>query len=231
MILALFIGLTIARSAAAAGTYTIHEQVKPGQKITYVITQMATDHSHGTNNGVPSVSDSTTDQYWKVTETVLAAADGSATQARMEVDPDSFDVRRQDSQPQKKTPSPYIGWPVVVTLHADGSVTDDFPGNPDGDDLELLHSIISPDAINYPDQPAAVGDTWDNTAKAFKGGGFGPNDHISSQCKLDGVKTSGGKQMARISFTTSAQYHVDGNANGLTAQDTTTQSKGTELSI
>jgi hypothetical protein len=143
--------------------------------------------------------------------TVLDEKDGSAIRAQADVDPGSFDTDREGNGPEKRTPPAFAGKSVVLARHPDESITNDFSGNAGDDDLDMLNNLITPDEDFYPDNPVAVGDTWDNTAKAARHAELGPNDRMASVCRLDWVKTIGGKQMAQISNSVAIIYHEDGN--------------------
>ena len=113
-----------------------------------------------------------------------------------------------------------------MTSQPDGSVANDFQGNSGGEDQALLNVLLSPDEVNYPDQPVAVGDTWDNSAKLRKAFTVDPKDQFSAAFKLDSVTTVGGKQMGQISFKIVHSYHDDSGSGGLPT-DTVDEQTGT----
>jgi hypothetical protein len=229
MILPLLIAAAICRSATAGDTYTLHEQIKVGQSTTYVIAQTSHDNKNQTTNGVPTITDTVTGQYWKVAMTARALSNGSPTQADLAFDPASFDSSRDAGQPaDKKTDCPFAGKTILLARLSDGTAINNFQGKASDDDVEFLNDLINPDGNFFPDKPVAVGDTWDNSAKFAKGQGLGPKDHLSGQCKLDWVKIIGDKQMAQISYTVDVKVHNDA-ANGSPETDVAASSTGTVL--
>jgi hypothetical protein len=217
-ILVLFTTAAICGSAAAVGgasaadqKYTLHENLHVGQKVTNSIRYECKVNSTTTTNGKQTSTNTTTGLSWKVTLTILDQKDGSAIRAQADVDPDSFDIAREANGPEKRTPPAFAGKTVVLARHPDESITNDFSGNAGDDDVDMLNNMITPDEDFYPDDPVAVGDTWDNTAKAARHAELGPNDRMASVCRLDWVKTIGGKQMAQISNSVAIIYHEDGN--------------------
>ena len=85
----------------------------------------------------------------------------------------------------------------------------------------MLNGLITPDEDIYPDKPVAVGDVWDNSAKASRHAELGPNDRMLSMCRLDWVKTIGGKRMRQISNSVAIIYHEAGNVEEDTSYSTT----------
>jgi len=100
-ILGIFIVVAIGRSAAADDKYTLHENLHTSQKITYTLNQDVKDNLASTVIGIKSI-DSIMNRSWKVTDTILAVKDGSATRAQIEVDLNSFDTWTNPNQPEKK---------------------------------------------------------------------------------------------------------------------------------
>jgi hypothetical protein len=230
------VAMVLCKSAWAGDTYMLHENLHIGQQVTYVTTQDAKDHSDMTTDGKETISDTETVQSWKATETMVGVASGSATQARMDIAPESFDTVKTTGQDEKKTPCPFIGKAILVNREPDGSVSDDYPRKPEdagndllNSDIELLDNFLTPDEEAYADIPVAVGDTWDNSAKMAKGMGLGPSDHVSATTKLDWVKTINGKQIAEISTTVVTTTHVDAGPNGRMATDTVDTQTGVML--
>jgi hypothetical protein len=231
------VAAALCSSVWAGDTYTLHENLHVGQQVTYVITQEAKQHTVDiADNGKQNVNDRQTGQSWTVTETVLAVADGSATQARVDVAAGSFDTVKVAGQDEKKTACPFIGRSILLTRKPDGSVADDYPRPPSASDLDtqngdgiLLDNLLTPDEQSYPDRAVAVGDTWDMSAKLAKAMGLGPKDHLTATSKLDWVKEIGGKQIAQISCNEVITYHIDAGPNGLVAQDTVDTSSDTML--
>lgn len=227
--LAIVGAMAMCQSARAGQTYSLHENLHAGQRVTYVLTQDSNDHSIGTSpDGKPIKTDTHELQSWTVTETVLAVNNGSATQARVDVAPGSFDAVHEAGQDEKRTACRFIGTPVILSQKADGSVADDYPRPPSANDIDeqngdglLLDGLLSPDELSYPEKAVAVGDTWDNSAKLAKTMGLGPKDHITASSKLDWVKEIGGRQIAQISASDVVTYHNDAGPDGLAASDNT----------
>ncbi len=137
--------------------------------------------------------------------------DGSSTRAEAVVDPDSVDTTKENGLEEKKTPCPFAGKKIILKRLPDETLSNDFQGNASSDDVSVLNSFITPDAIFYPDKPVAVGDVWDNSAKMAKDAMLGPKDQIKSVCRLDWVKVIDGKKMAQISNSQAIIYYEDGN--------------------
>ncbi|MGD0140605.1 MAG: hypothetical protein ABSD28_17190 [Tepidisphaeraceae bacterium] len=220
-ILVFFCTAVFCASAAADEKYTLHENLHVGQKVSNSIHYECKVNSTATTNGKQTATNTTTALSWKVTLTILDEKDGSAIRAQADVDPDSFDTAREGNGPEKRTPPAFAGKTVVLARHPDESISNDFPGNAGDDDVDMLNNFITPDEDFYPDNPVAVGDTWDNTAKAARHAELGPNDRMASVCRLDWVKTIGGKQMAQISNSVAIIYHEDNNVEEDTSYTTT----------
>jgi hypothetical protein len=222
MMLVLFSTVAICASAAAADEkYTLHENLHVGQKVSNSISYQCKINSTATTSGKQTATNTTTALSWKVTLTILDEKDGSAIRAQADVDPGSFDSARDGNGPEKNIPCAFAGKTVVLARHPDESISNDFSGNASDDDVDMLNNFITPDEDFYPDVPVSVGDTWDNTAKAARHAQLGPNDRMASVCRLDWVKTIGGKPMAQISNSVAIIYHEDGNVEEDTSYTTT----------
>jgi hypothetical protein len=229
-IIGLLIGALAGKSAVAAEKYSIHENLHVGQKITYSIVQETEDKSDSTSDGKRSVTDTYSAQYWKVTETVLAVKDGSATRIAVDVGPDSYDTTAEGQQADQRTPSPFAGRTITLANQPDGTISTDFNwtgANASSEDMQVLDGILDPDEDNYPDSPVAVEDTWDNSAKQSKD--LGPKDRLSAIYHLDWVKTIGGRQIGQISFASKSTYHVDAGPDGRIETDQVSEQTGTML--
>lgn len=213
--------LTICRSAAADDKYTLRENLHVNQKVPYTMTYDCKIKSTSTTNGNQTVLDSETGQIWKVTLTILAEENGSATRANADIGPESVDTSKIVGQAEERTTCPFAGQTIILTRHPDESITNDFQGKAGSDDLDMLNNFLVPDDDFYPDKPVAVGDTWDNSAKVARHAELGPKDQLLSECRLDWVKMIDGKQMARISNSVAAIYHEDGNVEEDTGYTTT----------
>ncbi len=209
-ILTLFIILAICGSALADEKYTLHENLHVGQKIPFAIIYNCKVKSTATANSNQTTTDTNSGQSWKVTLTVQAVKDGSDTRAQAYIDPESFDTTNDAGQ-ETKTLCPFAGKTITLERHPDETFTNDFQGSVSSDDTSMLNNFLTPDADFYPDQPVAVGDIWDDSAKLTKHLPLGPKDQLMSQCRLDWVKTINGKQMAQISNSVAIVLHEDGN--------------------
>jgi hypothetical protein len=208
-----------AGARAADQSIALHERLHTGQKITCEVTYK----THEVGDAVDASSakiDSTLRQYVLSTATVLTEEDGSATQLRVEITPDSYDIRQDQSGPQKKTDFTFAGKTVTLRRHDDGSITNDFAGNPDEDDLDTLNCWLSPDEDYYPNAPITVGQTWDVSQKLLKHTDHNDGDQLAAVCRLDWVKQIDGKEMAQISCSSATIYHQDGGVE----QDVTSSS-------
>jgi len=210
-LLVLFSMAAVCGSAAADEKYTLHENLHVGQKVSNSIHYECKVNSTATTNGKQTSTNTATALSWNVKLTILDEKDGSAIRAQADVDPASFDTAREGNGPEKRTPPAFAGKTVVLARHPDESISNDFPGNAGDDDVDMLNNLITPDEDFYPDNPVAVGDTWDNTAKAARHALLGPNDRMASMCRLDWVKTIGSKPMAQISNSVAIIYHENGN--------------------
>jgi hypothetical protein len=210
-LLSLIVVAALCGSSPASDSYTIHENLHVGQKARYSVTYDYKVKSTATTNGVPTVTDTASGASWKVTLTVQDAKEGSSVRSLVEVDPASFDTASNASGPQAKTPCPFATKSIVLTRHPDDSVTNDFQGKASDDDISLLNNFVAPDEQYYPDNPAAVGDTWDDSAKCAKFTPMGPKDRLISKGQLDWVRMIDGKQMAHTTHSVAVVYHEDGN--------------------
>ena len=100
---------------------------------------------------------------------------------------------------------------MVVSRLPDESFTNNFQGDADADDTDMINAFIGPDADFFPDHPVAIGEMWDASAKVTKHSELAPGDQLLCRCRLDWVKTIGSKQMAQISCSQANIYHEDGN--------------------
>ena len=119
-------------------------------------------------------------------------------------------------------PCPFAGQKIVLTRHPDESLTNDFRGDATHEDIRMLNNFVTPDEADYPDKPVAVGDTWDQSAKVANYIELGPDDQVTSQGRLDWVKTINGKQTAQITSHATATYHKKGNVE-MDVKDTNTE--------
>jgi len=210
---ALLAAMVLTASARLAGAdehYTLHENLHFGQRVGYVFDQTIKTKSISVTNDKKTVTDTLAGQHWKVAMTVFGVKDGSATREMVVFDPGSYDTTG-DNGKEQKIKCPFAGKTINLTRHADESITNSFPSNAIDDDVNSLNSIIIPDEDFYPDSPVAVGDIWDNSAKYSRHMGLGPQDRILSKCRLDWVKTIGGKQMAHITDSVGSIYYEAGN--------------------
>jgi len=210
-LLALVVTSALCGSARAADTYTIHENLHVGQKALYVVNYDYKVKSTATTNGVSTATDTESGSSWKVTLTIQDAKEGSSVRSLAEFDPASFDSARNAGGPETKTPCPFAGKSIVLTRHPDDSVNNDFPAKAGDDDISLLNNFITPDEQYYPDNPVAVGDTWDDSVKCAKYTPMGPKDRLISKGQLDWVKIIDGKPMAHTTHSVAVVYHEDGN--------------------
>jgi hypothetical protein len=164
-----------------------------------------------TENNQPKASETEEKQVLKTTETVLAVKNGSATEIRVTVDPDSYDTHKEAGEAEQKTANSFAGQTVVLRRRADETVANDFHGEPDSTDLDNLNSLIDPDQDLFPEDAVAVGDSWDVSAKVSKHAELQATDQLLAQCKLDWVKEIKGKKMAQITCSCGIIRHQPGN--------------------
>jgi hypothetical protein len=203
--------LAFAATTFADRTYTFHEKLHPGQKITISEFSDTRKKYSWTTNGVADPTDTRTKYHWTITLTVLETRDGSVTKALAEVDPGSYSTTQDAGQDEKKTPCPFAGKSIHLTRLPDESFTNDFAGKADEEDQNILNNFLSPDEDFYPDKPVAVGDMWDNSDKLSKHSELSQGDQLLSECRLDWVKTIEGKPMAQITNSVATIYHLDDN--------------------
>jgi hypothetical protein len=198
--------------AMADEKYSFHEKIDVGRVLHYQSTLESHSNLATTQNHQSTVDQSQTKQVLNLTETVLAAEDGSATKAKIDVGADSYDTTTPaPGQAEQKTSCSLAGHSMVLRRQADGTVSNDFVGKPDPTDLNSVNNCLNPDEDLFPDTAVAVGDSWDISAKLSKHSGLGPNDQLMSKCRLDWVKQMGGKQIAHMTFSTATISHYDGN--------------------
>jgi hypothetical protein len=200
-----------ARLAAAAEDegITLHESVQTGQKITCEMTYKTHEVADAADAS-SAKTDSTLRQYVLGTATVLNAEDGSATAMRVETSPDSYDIRQDLGAAEKKTPFAFAGKSVTIRRHDDGTITNDFSGTVDDDDLDTMNCWLSPDEDYFPDVPVKVGQTWDVSQKLLKHTDHNDGDQMAAVCRLDWVKQIGGRLVGQISCSSATIYHAEG---------------------
>jgi hypothetical protein len=224
--------VSMCRPAFADDKYTLHENLHIGQKVPVAMVYDLKIKSITTMGGVATPTDVTTHLDWKMTMTVLDVKDGSAMKLRVEMDPVSTDVNTTAGQAPVKASCPFGGKSIVITRNADESFTNDYSGNADDNDVNLLNNLISPDEDYYPDHPVAVGDVWDVSAKMSKHSQLGPKDQLMCQCRLDWVKTINGKQMAQISNSVAIVYQEAGHVEeDFESTGTTLVDMGTQMIV
>jgi len=187
--------------ASADEKYVFHEKVHEGQKMSVEMTNDAHFKTTASADGQETASEQHQKQFLKATMTILTVRDGSATAARVQVDPSSYDSNKEDGQPEEKASCWFAGKTVVLRRAADESVTNDAQGHPPDSkqiDLENLNDLLSPDQDMFPDQPVAVGDSWEVSDKLSKHSDLSAGDKLLAHCRLDWVKDINGKQMAQL---------------------------------
>jgi hypothetical protein len=192
---------SVCARARADEKYVIHEKVSEGQKISVEMTNDAHFKTTTTADGLQTVSEQHQKQFLKASMTILSVRDGSATAARVEVDPGSYDTSKETGQAEEKTNCWFAGKTVVLRRAADESVTNDAKGHPPDSkqiDLENLNDLLSPDQDMFPDQPVAVGDSWEVSDKLSKHSDLSSGDKLLAHCRLDWVKNINGKKMAQL---------------------------------
>lgn len=199
--LAIVVIASLSARAQAEEKYVIHEKVRQGQVIPVEMTYDGHFKTTTTENGQQTASEQRVKQYLKATMTILAMRDGSATEARVEVDPASYDTDKEDGQAEEKSNCWFAGKTVVLKRAADESVTNDAKGHPPDSkqvDLQNINDLLSPDQDMFPDQPVAVGDSWEVSEKLSKHSDLSAGDKLLAHCRLDWVKSINGKQMAQL---------------------------------
>jgi hypothetical protein len=190
--------------------YLLHEKLEVGQ----VVRVESDYHRHvrtvTTTGSTTTPSDVQYHQMIDVTINVLAVTDGSATAMRVHVDPSSHDTRT-DSKGLKAVDNSFAGKTVTLRRLADGTVANDYSGQADAVDQGNINAYLNPDADCYPDNPVAVGEVWDASAKISKHADLGPGDQLMAQCRLDGVNTIDGRQIANISCNCGEIFQEEGN--------------------
>jgi hypothetical protein len=207
----LAISSAICAPALADSKYTFHENLHVGQVIPFSMKYEYKIKSTSKENGAATFTDKTTRLDWKVKLTVLAEKDGSETRALADIDPGSSDTVAVDGQPPTKSGCPFAGKQITLMRTSDDSFNNDFAGDASDDDVSILNNFMSPDEDYYPDTPVAVGDIWDNSAKAAKDSQLGPKDQLMSRCRLDWVKSINGKPMAQITNSVAIVYYEPGH--------------------
>lgn len=192
---------SLCSAVAAQEKILLHEKVHEGDKISVELTNTGQFKTITTANGQAATTQEQEKQFLKATMTILTVKDGSATAARVEVDPASYDIDKQGPQPEEKSSCWYAGKSVVLRRAPDESVTNDARGHPPESkqiDQQNLDDLLSPDQDMYSDQPVAVGDSWEVSDKLSKHSDLNRGDKLLAHCRLDWVKTINGKQMAQL---------------------------------
>jgi hypothetical protein len=198
------------RPALADQRYDFHENVHVGQSIRLKMDMHRHYLSSSTTAGVTTHTDIQYRQILNCTVTVLAEQNGSATQIRVAVDPDSQDSQK-DADGLKLTDCSFAGKTVTLRRKSDDSVANDFSGQPDPTDLDNLNSLLNPDEDFFPARPVAVGEVWDASAKVARHSELSKGDELLAQCRLDSVNTINGKQIGQISCSCGVILQEDGN--------------------
>ena len=197
----LSVGVRPAR-ADTSQTYTFKENLHVGQVIPCTVVNTAT-YTYPDSN-----TTSESKNYCKLTITTTEVKDGSTTACKVLVDPDSYVLTKNTGDLMTtKTPSAYCGKTISVRRRSDETVIDDFKGNPDAQDKEIVDSCVDPDEDYFPDEPVSVGDTWDATAKARKHAELLPGDQFTAQVRLDWVKKIDGKMYASMTCASAVIRH------------------------
>jgi hypothetical protein len=191
--------------------FTIHENLHVGETATFHIYSDDKSNTVSTTSGNSTSAKTDTAEDWTVTLTVLDQKNGSSLRSKAQIDPSSFDTETDNGASPKKSPSPYAGKTITLSRHPDESFSDDFSGNATDDDSNMLDNFMTPDEDFYPDQPIAVGQTFDCSDKVSKHSGLGADDKLMAIGRLDWVKEINGKQMAQISVSVATVYHETGH--------------------
>jgi hypothetical protein len=200
-----------AELALGAEKYSFHENVHVGQQVAGDLICEGHVKRTTTSNGESSTDNYEYKQMIKTAFTVLAINDGSATEIKVYVDPTSYDTTKNAGEAEQRTPCSFAGKTVTLRRKADDTVASDFTDQADATDEDNVESLLNPDEDFYPDQPVAVGDTWDVSAKLTKHADLGPKDQLAAICRLDWVKEIGGKKMAQISCSEGTILVEEGN--------------------
>jgi hypothetical protein len=198
-------------SVLAGEKYLFHENVHVGQRVAGDLVCEGHVKRTTTSNGESSTDDYEYKQMIKTAFTVLAVNDGSATEIKVYVDPTSYDTTKNAGEAEQRTPCSYAGKTLMLRRKADDSVASDFTDHADATDEDNVESLLNPDEDFYPDQPVAVGDTWDASAKLTRHADLGPQDQLTAICRLDWVKQIDGKKMAQISCSEGTILVEEGN--------------------
>ena len=146
--------------------------------------------------------------FCKLVFTITQVKDGQARAGTVFVDPQSYVQQKMPGDAvTAKTPSAYAGVTVKLRFADDETVISDFHGNADATDTEMVNSSLYPDGDYFPDEPVAVGSTWDATAKVRRHAELLPGDQFTAQVRLDAVKKIDGKLYASMTCALAAIRH------------------------
>jgi hypothetical protein len=201
ILLAAVLVASLCSAAGADEKYLIHEKVHEGDKLLVEMTNNGHFKTISTASGQSITNEQHVKQFLKATMTILTVKDGSATAARVEVDPSSYDIDKEGEQPEEKTSCWYAGKTVTLRRAPDEKVSNDAKGHlPESREIDQqnLNDLLSPDQDMFSDQPVAVGDSWEVSDKLSKHSDLNDGDKLLAHCKLDWVKTINGKQMAEL---------------------------------
>ncbi|MGA2583817.1 MAG: hypothetical protein ABSG31_11110 [Tepidisphaeraceae bacterium] len=210
-ILALGIMLSLSAIAQAQDKYSIHETIKAGDKVDGELVADYKSDTTTTTDGKTTTDKWESKQTLKSSEVVLEAKDGSATQIRIEVSPDSADSLIDNSGKITDYPCTLAGQTITLRRREDESIIGDYAKDADDSDVENLKGMLNPDEDFFPDKPVAVGDSWDISDKLSKHSELGKNDQLLAQCKLDWVKEIDGKLMGQMTCNCGLIRHEDGD--------------------
>jgi len=193
--------------ADAPEKFTFKENVHVGQVV----------EIECTNNGKLINADNTQirdHQYVKAKLTITQVKDGSATQMKVEVTPDSYNTRKQAYIKEERFTNALAGKTALVTRADDGTATIDQKVDDSETaemDINFAEGVLAPDADMFPDHPVAVGDTWDAGPEFAVHSELDTKARGAAKLKLDWVKTINGRRVAQI---TESAAIVTENDNG-----------------
>jgi len=193
-----------AHSARADGgqRYLFKENLHVGQAIPGIVVNTVTI-TYADSNEVAELKN-----FCKLVFTVTEVKNGQARAGTVFVDPQSYVQQKMPGDVvTAKTPSAYAGVTVKLRFSGNDTVISDFKGNADATDTEMVNSSLYPDGDYFPDEPVAVGSTWDATAKVRRHAELLPGDQFTAQVRLDSVKTIDGKLYASMTCALAAIRH------------------------
>jgi hypothetical protein len=194
--------LAVGSVALAADKYDLKMNVPVGNVTVFSLTRLSTMKGHTVMDGqIVDKQDDAERFVQEGTEQVVATGDGVPTVAKFIFDDACGTITTTPGQNARQDRAAYAGQTVTLRRLPTDAVSDDLGSEIDADNRRDLHSLLDPDAAEFPDHPVAIGESWDVSDQVRRYQDLGPDDKMRAFCRLDSVTDIGGRQTAKISIS------------------------------